>query len=335
MTALRFIAELSSNAATSLGEAIQLVDEAAGAGATDIKVQCWSPGTMAFDGAYMIPSGPWQGRDLAELYRATQLPWEWIKPIAERTRYLGLRFGSSVFDHAACEYITAIGADFLKIASFEITDLPLIGYAASYGIPLIISTGMAAGDEVDRAVIRAQRAAPAPTPLALLACSSSYPCRLEHAHVARVRALRFRHPQVEVGYSDHTEGTEAAAAAVALGATIIERHIALEGQRSEDSHFSARPVMFRAMVEACWKASKVTGGGALGAAHYELHQLRRGLHWAQDFPPGHVVAPSDMVTARPSSPTPIHLQHKVIGKPLAVAVRRGQPVDLEGQINGG
>lgn len=325
---MRFIAELSANASASLDEALQLVREASKAGATDVKVQVWTPGTMALQGAYTIPSGPWAGRDLADLYRETALPWEWIRPVRELARSCGMYFGSSVFDRGAVDMLQAIGADFLKIASFEITDTPLIAYAASTGLPMILSTGMATRPEILEAVASARGAGN----LALLACSSSYPCDINNANVRRITALRAQYPGLVIGYSDHTTGPTAAAIAVGLGAGIIEKHICLPGQRTADADFSSTPDRWAATVDMCKQALAALGSDALGPLPGEMVELRRGLHWVRDLPPGHRITETDMVSARPASQARISIGIQAVGATLAVAVKRGQPVDFVRQL---
>lgn len=322
------IAELSANAATSHEEALALVDAAADSGASAVKIQAWSPGSMAIHGSHTIKGGLWDGRDLADLYSENHVPWTWIPALRDRAWQRGLLFGASVFDQAAIDYMVAIDADFLKIASFELTDIDLIKAASATGKFLIISTGMATVEEISLAVAAAKMARKDHDSIMLMACSSIYPCPNDMAHTQRVLRLKTQF-RVRVGYSDHTADIVAPLMAIAHGATAIEKHLMLAGQTTADEAFSLPPEIYKTMVDLIQAFVQTNGTDDLGPLAGEPVELRRGLHYLYDLPPGHVLREKDIVSARPASPTPVWKRSLVPGKTLTRAVRRGDPVDLE------
>ena len=232
------IAELSGNHNGSLERALQIVEAAAHSGAHALKLQTYTPDTMTLDldaGEFRIddPASPWNGRSLYELYGTAHTPWEWHRPIFDRARALGMLCFSTPFDDTAVEFL---GVPAYKSASFENTDLPLIRRVAGTGKPMIISTGMASIAELGEAVDAARRAGC--KDLILLKCTSSYPASPENTHLNTIPHMRGLFG-CEVGLSDHTMGVGAAVAAVALGASVIEKHFTL--RRSDggvDSAFS-------------------------------------------------------------------------------------------------
>lgn len=323
MTGPMIVAELSANVTTSLSIALQTVEAAAHAGADAIKLQTWTPGTMVLDRSYVIDSGAWKGRVLANLYDEAHTPWEWHKPIFDRARELGMQAWSTPFDRNALAFLETLDCPRYKIASFEILDLDLIQACAATGKPIIISTGMAELSEI----IAAGRAAE-PSKVTLLKCTSAYPARPSEANLATMAALR---AFGAVGLSDHTMGSAVAVAATVLGATMIEKHFILDRRMGgPDSHFSAEPRDFAELVLACRTAAAAIGHLHFGPTPGESTELRRGLYWAKDLPADHVVDRTDMVTARPATPASPADAHLIIGRKLAFAVRRGQPITPEG-----
>jgi N-acetylneuraminate synthase len=194
-----------------------------------VKLQTYTPDTMTIDvdrGPFRIedPTSPWAGQTLYTLYRQAYTPWEWHGPIFEHARRLGITIFSSPFDATAVDFLETLGAPAYKIASFENTDLPLVRRVAATGKPVIISVGMASVAEIDEAVRTAREAGC--RHLALLKCTSSYPSEPESANLATIARLRELFG-VEAGLSDHTIGIGVSVAAVALGATLIEKHFTL------------------------------------------------------------------------------------------------------------
>jgi len=233
------IAEMSGNHNQSLDRALAIVESAAKTGAHALKLQTYTADTMTLDlaeGEFFIddPNSLWKGQSLHKLYQQAYTPWEWHEPIFEKCQQLGLIAFSTPFDETAVDFLESLNVPCYKIASFENTDLPLIRKVASTGKPMIISTGMATISELDETV-RAAREAGCKD-LVLLKCTSTYPATPEHSNLLTIPHLRDLF-NVQVGLSDHTMGIGAAVASVALGATVIEKHLTLRGR---PSHFKSQ-----------------------------------------------------------------------------------------------
>jgi len=266
------ICELSGNHNGSLERALRMVDAAADTGCDAIKIQTYTADTITMDvdrPEFRIHGGLWDGRSLYELYQEAQTPFEWHAAIFERARKRGVIVFSSPFDETAVDLLADLDAPAYKIASFEAVDLPPIPYAAARGKPLIISTGMANLAEIEAARAAALEAS-APG-VVLLHCVSSYPAVPEDANLRTIgdMARRFDCP---VGLSDHTMGTAASVAAVALGASVIEKHFTLaRADGGPDAAFSLEPAEFKTLCDdtrSAWTA--------LGRAHYDLLGSERG-----------------------------------------------------------
>lgn len=326
------ICELSGNHNGSLERALQMIDAAADTGCDAIKIQTYTADTITMDvdrPEFRIAGGLWDGRSLYELYQEAQTPFEWHAALFERARARGVILFSSPFDESAVDLLDALGAPAYKIASFEAVDLPLIRHAASKGKPLIISTGMANLAEIEAAQAAALEAGAAG--VILLHCVSSYPAVLEDANVRTVAdmAARFGCP---VGLSDHTPATAASVAAVALGASVIEKHFTLaRADGGPDAAFSLEPAEFRALVADCKAAWR-----ALGRAHYDLLgaergnvAFRRSLYVAADVTAGEPLSRANVRSIRPGlGLAPAELE-RVLGRPAARDLKRGEPLAWE------
>jgi N-acetylneuraminate synthase len=323
------ICELSGNHNGSLDRALSMIDAAAATGCDAIKIQTYTADTITMDvdrPEFRIHGGLWDGRSLYELYQEAQTPYEWHVALFARARELGVILFSSPFDESAVDLLAELGAPAYKIASFEAVDLPLIRYAAARGRPLIISTGMANLQEIAAAKAAALEAG-APG-VVLLHCVSSYPAALEDANVRTVADMagRFGCP---VGLSDHTPGTAASVAAVALGACVIEKHFTLaRADGGPDAAFSLEPDEFRALVrdsKAAWRA--------LGQAHYDLLgsergnlAFRRSLYVACDVKAGELLSRANIRSIRPGLGLPPAELEQVLGRPAARDLARGEPL---------
>lgn len=323
------ICELSGNHNGSLERALAMIDAAAATGCDAVKIQTYTADTITMDvdrPEFRIRGGLWDGRSLYELYREAQTPYEWHAALFRRARELGVILFSSPFDETAVDLLAGLDAPAYKIASFEAVDLPLIRYAASKGKPLIISTGMANLAEIE-AARDAALSAGAPG-VVLLHCVSSYPAPLEDANVRTVAdmAQRFACP---VGLSDHTPGTAAAVAAVALGASAIEKHFTLaRADGGPDAAFSLEPAEFAALVRDCKAAWR-----ALGRAQYDLVgaergnvQFRRSLYVAADVKAGEPLTRLNVRSIRPGDGLPPAELEAVLGRPATRDLRRGEPL---------
>lgn len=291
------VAEMSCNHLGSLERALRIVDAAAAAGADAVKLQTWS--VMAYPG-YKIPSGPWAGRDLAELYAEAKTPWEWHEPIFERCKERGIVGFASVFDTEALLFLETLGCPMYKISSFEITDLKLISAVAKTGKPMIVSTGMATELEIHEAMdTMIDNGA---QDITLLKCTSSYPASIEACNLATIADMRDQF-RCEVGVSDHTLGTSAAIAATALGATMIEKHLTLaRADGGPDAGFSAEPAELAAMVAGCREARSAIGEVHYGPTEEEKPslQFRRSLFAKHNILAGQPILPDQVIALRPA-----------------------------------
>jgi len=323
------VCELSGNHNGELGRALALLEAAAATGCDAVKIQTYTADTITMDverPEFRIHGGLWDGRHLHELYREAETPYAWHETLFARARELGVLLFSTPFDESAVDLLEGLGASAYKIASFEAVDLPLIRYAARTGKPLIISTGMANLAEIEAARDAALEGGAAG--VVLLHCVSSYPAALEDANVRTVpdMAKRFGCP---VGLSDHTPGTAASVAAVALGACLIEKHFTLDrGDGGPDAAFSLEPAEFAALVADCKGAWR-----ALGEAHYDLlgsergnAAFRRSLYVARDVAAGEALSRETVRSIRPGAGLPPGEIDKVIGRRAARDLKRGEPL---------
>jgi len=326
------IAEMSGNHNHSLERALAIVDAAADAGVDALKLQTYSPDTMTIDldeREFHIadPSSPWAGTSLYRLYGEACTPWDWHAPLFERARARGLVAFSSPFDASAVEFLESLAAPCYKIASFENTDLPLIRRVAATGKPVIISTGMASQAELEDTVTAARAAGC--RDLVLLKCTSTYPAPPEHTNLATIPDLRARFG-CEIGLSDHTMGTEVAVAAVALGATVIEKHLTLaRADGGVDSTFSMEPPeMARLVTESAraWQAIGRVNYGPTDAEKPSL-QFRRSLYIVKALAQGELITSEHVRAIRPGLGLPPKHLDAVIGRRAAIAIARGTPLD--------
>ena len=328
------VAEMSGNHNHSLERALEIVDAAARAGASAIKLQTYTADTMTLDvdrGAFTIedPNSLWAGQTLYKLYQQAYTPWEWHQPIFDRARALGLTAFSSPFDATAVDFLESLNAPAYKIASFENTDLPLIRRAARTGKPVIISTGMATVEEIREAVDAARGAGC--RELVLLKCTSAYPSEPETANLATIATLRETFG-VEAGISDHTMGIGVSVAAVALGATFIEKHFTLRrADGGVDSAFSMEPEELRALVDEAGRAARAIGQVTFGASEKERQSLlhRRSLYIVRDMAAGEPFTPENLRAIRPGDGLPPKHYDTLLGRRAARAIARGTPASFE------
>jgi len=326
------ICELSGNHNGDLGRALAMIDAAAETGADAIKIQTYTADTITLDvdrPEFRIQGGLWDGRTLHDLYGEAQTPYEWHPALFEQATKRGVILFSSPFDETAVDLLSGLDAPAYKIASFEAVDLPLIRYAAARGRPLIISTGMA--NEAEIAAARDAALAGGAGGVILLHCVSSYPASFADANLRTVpdMAARFGCP---VGLSDHTPGTAASVAAVALGACVIEKHFTLaRADGGPDAAFSLEPAEFAALVRDCRDA-----WASLGRAHYDLLgseagniQFRRSLYIVADVAEGELLTRDHVRSVRPGNGLAPDAINAVLGRPAARALRRGEPLGLE------
>lgn len=326
------VAELSANHNGSLEKALATIDEAKRRGAHAIKLQTYTADTMTIDSdrpEFRIHGGLWDGFKLYDLYQWAQTPFEWHQAMFEHARQLGLTVFSTPFDETAVDLLEELDAPAYKIASFELTDLPLVAYVARTGKPMIMSTGMASEQEIDDAVATARNAGC--DELVLLHCVSSYPAPMDQANLAQVTALGKRFDVVP-GLSDHTLGTTASVAAVALGACLIEKHFMLSREdRSPDSGFSIEPDELERLCTDTRQAWEAVGqqGFERVSAEDSNRTFRRSIYFVRDLAAGHKVEPGDIRRIRPGLGLPPRHFEALMGRTLARDVSRGTPTDWD------
>jgi pseudaminic acid synthase len=328
------IAEMSGNHNQSLERALQIVDAAAQAGAHALKLQTYTADTITLDveeGEFFIddPASLWKGASLHGLYKRAYTPWEWHEPIMARARELGVICFSTPFDESAVQFLEGLNVPAYKIASFEIVHLPLIRVVAATGKPLIISTGMASLAEIEDAV-RAAREAGC-RDLILLKCTSTYPATPVNSNVLTVPHLRAMFG-CEVGLSDHTMGVGAAVAAVAHGATVIEKHFTLRrADGGVDSTFSLEPEEMAALVSETQRAWQSLGHVTYGPIAAESNSLvfRRSVYIAESIKAGDVLTRSNLRCVRPGKGLPPKYYEMLLGRRVNRDVKKGTPMSWE------
>lgn len=331
------IAEMSGNHNGDIRRAFALLEAAKAAGADAVKLQTYTADTITIDhdsADFRIDDGLWAGKTLYALYQEAHTPWNWHRDLFDKAHELGLTIFSSPFDETAVDFLEELDAPAYKIASFENIDISLIEYVASTGKPMIISTGMASESEISDAVQAAHRGGC--RELALLHCISGYPTPPDASNLRTMvdMAKRFG---VATGLSDHTLSTAVATAAVALGASIIEKHITLcRNDGGPDAAFSLEPEELRRLVEDCR-----TAYAALGQVGYEQPPcekaslvFRRSLYVVEDIRAGEPFTTRNVRSIRPGYGAPPKYLPSILGRTAARELKRGTPLSL-GDVVGG
>jgi N-acetylneuraminate synthase len=326
------IAEMSGNHNQSLDRALEIVDAAAEAGAHAIKLQTYTADTITLDvsdGDFRISdeSSPWAGNSLHELYAKAHTPWEWHAAIMQRARDRHIVCFSSPFDDTAVDFLEELDVPAYKIASFENNHLPLIRKVAATGKPVIISTGMATLAELDEAVSAAREAGC--ESMALLKCTSTYPASAEHTNISTIPHLRDLFG-CEVGLSDHTMGVGVAVAAVAHGASIVEKHFTLRrADGGVDSTFSLEPHELRSLAVETERAWQSLGSVTYGPTQSEQGSLafRRSLYVAADMKEGDKFTVDNLRIVRPGRGLHPRYYEQLLGRRATTDLRKGTPLD--------
>ncbi|WP_415883474.1 pseudaminic acid synthase [Neptuniibacter sp. QD34_54] len=326
------IAELSANHNGSLDRAFETIDAAIAAGADAIKLQTYTADTMTIDcddDDFLIKGGLWDGYKLYDLYKWAETPFEWHKAMFDYARERGITVFSTPFDESAVDLLEELNAPAYKVASFELTDLPLIRYIAKTGKPIIMSTGMASKEEITEAVnaVRAE----GNKDLVVLHCISSYPAPMDQANLKQMSELEKSY-KIIPGLSDHTLGTTVSIAAVAMGAKVIEKHFTLSREdKGPDSDFSIEPEELKALCAGardCWLAQ-----GKVGYQRQEAEKanaiFRRSIYFVNDLPAGAEITELDIRRIRPGMGLKPKFYDQLIGKKLKVPVKRGTPTSWE------
>lgn len=322
------VAELSCNHGGSLGTAIQTIRAAANAGADAVKFQTWHQGLMCIDRGYYIKSGKWAGQNLAQLYERAWTPWEWHEDLFDFAHKMGIMAFSTPFDHPSLLLLEGLMCPIYKVASFELVDHQLIRAIARTGKPMIMSTGMANRHEVEMAAEAAIEAGC--QDLTLLKCTSAYPAPPSEMNLRTMPDYmqfmrRIRHSAY--GLSDHTIGSAAAVAAVAMGAAVIEKHFILDRKMGgPDAEFSMEPDEFKRMADDCRIAAKATGDISYGPTASENPELRRSLYFARAMKPGERIQEQDLITSRPNLGADPYSIGAYIDRIITKEVQAGTPL---------
>jgi len=327
------IAELSANHGGELEIALETIRAAKRSGADAIKIQTYTADTITFNSKkdfFRINQGThWDGQYLYDLYKEASLPWEWHAKIFETAKEEGLICFSSPFDNSAVDLLEELKTPIYKIASFEITDIPLIEYAASKGKPMIISTGIAEIVDIELAIEACKKVGN--NDITILKCTSAYPADPKDANLLTIPDIKSRFG-VKVGLSDHTMGIEGPVVATALGATVIEKHFILDKSiGGPDAHFSLDEKEFTEMVNAVRKAEEM-----IGVVDYKLtekkkksRQFSRSLFIVKDVKAGEKLSKENTRSIRPGFGLhPKHLSD-IIGKEFNKAIDKGTPLSLK------
>ena len=320
------IAEISANHNGSLDRLLASIDAAHQCGVNAIKLQTYTADTMTINcdrEDFIVKGGLWNNFKLYDLYKWAETPYEWHKVIFEYAKTKGITLFSTPFDESAVDLLETLNVPAYKIASFEVTDLPLIRYVATTGKPMIISTGLASEEEIEEAVTTASDSGC--SQIALLHCVSSYPAPIEQINLKQIPFLGSRFGVIS-GLSDHTLGLAASVAGVAVGASIIEKHFTISrSDGGPDSGFSLEPNEF---TNLCFEVRNAWH--ALGSANFSRQKseeaslvFRRSIYFVRDLPAGAVVGPEDIKRIRPGMGLPPKYYDKLIGKRLKIPVVRG------------
>lgn len=326
------IAELSANHNGSLETAIETIRAAKRAGADAIKFQTYTADTITIDSKkddFLIKGTIWEGKNLHELYAEAYTPWEWHEQLFAVAKEEGLECFSSPFDPTAVELLESLNVPAYKIASFEITDIPLIELVASKGKPIIISTGIAELEDIELAIDACERMGN--EDIALLKCTSSYPAPIEEANMVMVRDFAERFNMI-VGLSDHTIGNTAPVVATCFGAKIIEKHFILDRSiGGPDASFSMNEAEFTDMVRAVREAEK-----AIGKVDYNLtdkqkkgKDFSRSLYVVDDIPEGEILTEKNIRSIRPGFGLHPRYYKEVLGKKAIRNIEKGDRLKME------
>lgn len=325
------VAEVSANHGQDIKIAKETMKAAKEAGADAIKIQTYTPDTITIncDNEYFqVKQGTiWDGTTLYELYQEAYTPWEWHKELFDYAKELDVTIFSSPFDKTAVDLLEELDTPIYKVASFEITDIPLIEYMASKGKPMIISTGIAQIGEIKEAIETCRKVGN--EDITILKCTSSYPAPYEEMNIRTIPNIRETFG-VKVGLSDHTLGSTVALGAVALGAKVVEKHVILDRNiGGPDASFSMEMDEFKQMVDDIRNLEK-----ALGEISYDLSEktfknrdFSRSLFFTENIKTGDIITEENMRSIRPGFGLHPRNYKEILGKKVIKDIKRGTPVD--------
>lgn len=326
------IAELSANHNGSLQTAIETIKSAKRAGANAIKFQTYTPDTITIDSDkedFVIKGTIWEGKNLHKLYQEAYTPWEWHEILFKTAKDEGLVCFSSPFDKTAVDLLESLNTPAYKIASFEITDIPLIEYTASKMKPIIFSTGISTQEDISLAIEACLRVGN--TNIALLKCTSSYPAPIDEANLIMIKDLANRY-NVITGLSDHTIGSLAPIISICFGAKIIEKHFIIDRSiGGPDSSFSMNEQEFTEMVTSVRQAES-----AIGKVDYTLSEKQkisrahsRSLYIVEDIKKGEEITEKNVKSIRPGFGLHPKYYNDILGKKASVNIEKGTRFSFE------
>jgi pseudaminic acid synthase len=326
------IAELSANHNGSLDRAKLSIKIAKECGVDAVKIQTYNADTMTIDcdkDDFIVKGGLWNGCKLYSLYKEAHTPFEWHSEIYAYAKKIGITLFSTPFDETAVDLLESLNTPAYKIASFELTDLPLISYVAKKGKPMLISTGMASQTEISEALEAAKSGGC--DSLLLFHCISSYPAPIEQANLRQILNLK-KTFGVSIGLSDHTMGNTAAIASIALGACAIEKHFTISREeKGPDSEFSIEPKELKELVRDARNTWEALGCEGFNRPKAELGSkvFRRSIYFVSDVKSGEKIKESDIRRIRPGFGLSPKYFDKLIGRTLIKDVKRGEAVNWD------
>lgn len=327
------IAEMSANHCGDKDLAFKIIKAAKDSGADAIKIQTYTADTITIDCRDEIfmtrDDGLWAGQSLYELYQKAYTPWQWQADLKTYADEIGIEFFSTPFDFSAVDFLESINVSRYKIASFEAMDYPLIRYAAKHKKPMIISTGVSTIDEIYEAIEACKSVGN--HDITILKCTSNYPAQIEDMNIATISDMisRFAPLGVKVGLSDHSMSLEVPITAVALGASVIEKHFTIDrALGGEDSGFSLNQDEFSAMAKAVKNAYK-----ALGKVDYSFNEQNRkyarSLFVTKDIKKGQILTPENIRSIRPAQGLHPRYYDDVIGKKATKDLKFAKPLEFD------
>ena len=326
------IAELSANHGGSIQRAKATILAAKNSGADAVKIQTYTPDTMTLDSDkndFMINDGLWKGYNLYQLYKEAYTPFEWHKELFEFAKSQGVLLFSTPFDETAVELLQELDAPAFKIASFEITDLPLIEYASSKCKPMFISTGMSDLNEIGEALECCYKNGN--RDVLLFHCISNYPADIRSSHLGDISYLA-DYFKVEVGLSDHTTSNLASVLAIANGASAIEKHFKLdEKDCGPDASFSILPAQLKSLCDDCESSFEAMKSNELQRESHELvnKKFRRSIYFVKALAKGEMITKDDIKRVRPGFGLEPKYFDWVVGQKVSVDVDFGDAVTLD------
>lgn len=324
------IAELSANHLQDFEIATKTIYAMKEAGADCVKLQTVEPGSLTIESDkpdFIIKGGTaWDGKTLFDLYNEVQTPWDWHQPIKELVESLEMEFFSSPFNNSAVDFLESMNVPAYKIASFEITDIPLIKYVASKGKPIIISTGIAEENDIIDAINACHEVGN--KEVILLKCTSAYPTPFDEVNLNMIPTLRKKF-NCHIGLSDHTMGSTVPMGAVALGARVIEKHFILDRKMGgPDAGFSMEPHEFKAMVNSVRDLERALGNPEIRISEKikKSRDFARSLYVVENINKGDIFTEKNVKSIRPGFGMKPKYLNTVLGKEATCNIEKGSPM---------